>query len=125
MRARDCASPRPSWTLLTSRRRRTYVPADAAHAKAPESPRSRRREGGEIMSVLALLQVAAIGIMPQMAATARHASAVLEFPQQGLDDSASYQGYRTRFYRDSKGNALQIYVDARSGRVVNLWADAF
>ena len=48
---------------------------------------------------------------------------VLDFPEAGIDDSASYQGYRTRFYRDAKGNTVQIYLDARSGRVVNLWAD--
>jgi hypothetical protein len=49
---------------------------------------------------------------------------VLDFPEPGMDDTAAYQGYRTRFYRDSKGNALQIYLDGRSGRVVNMWADA-
>jgi trehalose/maltose hydrolase-like predicted phosphorylase len=49
---------------------------------------------------------------------------VLDFPEPGMDDSAAYQGYRTRFYRDSKGNALQVYMDGRSGRVVNMWADA-
>jgi hypothetical protein len=49
---------------------------------------------------------------------------VLSFPDPALDDTASYQGYRTRFYRDSRQNALQIYVDGRSGRVVHLWADA-
>lgn len=48
---------------------------------------------------------------------------VLDFPEAGVDDSAAYQGYRTRFYRDAKGNTVQIYLDARSGRVVNLWAD--
>jgi hypothetical protein len=26
---------------------------------------------------------------------------VLDFPEAGLDDTASYQGYQTRFYRDS------------------------
>lgn len=49
---------------------------------------------------------------------------VLAFPEPGLDDPAAYQGYRTRFYRDAAGNAFQVYVDGRSGRVVNLWADA-
>jgi hypothetical protein len=48
----------------------------------------------------------------------------LAFPEAGLDDTAAYQGYRTRFYRDAKGNTVQIYMDASSGRVVNLWADA-
>jgi hypothetical protein len=49
---------------------------------------------------------------------------VLAFPEAGLDDTAAYQGYQTRLYRDSKGNTVQIYLDAASGRVVHLWADA-
>src|SRR5688572_14019816 len=48
---------------------------------------------------------------------------VLDFPEAGLDDTASYQGYKTRFYRDSEQNTVQIYMDPRSGRVVNLWAN--
>ncbi len=50
--------------------------------------------------------------------------AVLTFPEAGVDDTAAYQGYATRFYRDSKGNTVQIYLEPRGGRVVNLWADA-
>src|SRR3982751_4143805 len=49
---------------------------------------------------------------------------VLGFPEAGLDDPAAYQGYQTRFFRDTKGNVVQIYLDARSGRVFNLLADA-
>src|SRR5882762_4442722 len=49
---------------------------------------------------------------------------VLAFPEAGLDDAAAYQGYQTRFFRDSKGNVVQVYLDARRGRVVNLLADA-
>jgi hypothetical protein len=49
---------------------------------------------------------------------------VLAFPEPGLDDPAAYEGYRTRFYRDSRGNTLQVYLDQRDGRVVNVWADA-
>ena len=49
---------------------------------------------------------------------------VLAFPEPGLDDTAAYQGYTTRFYRDFRNNSVQIYVQARDGRVVNLWADA-
>jgi hypothetical protein len=48
---------------------------------------------------------------------------VLDFPEPGLDDTASYQGYKTRFYRDSEQNTVQIYLEPRSGRVVNLWAN--
>ena len=36
---------------------------------------------------------------------------VLSFPEAGLDDPSAYQGYQTRFYRDSKRNAVQIYLD--------------
>ncbi|HEY9429795.1 MAG TPA: hypothetical protein VIR34_21710 [Gemmatimonadaceae bacterium] len=54
----------------------------------------------------------------------RRVAPVLDFPEPGMDDTAAYQGYRTRFYRDSKGDALQVYLDGRSGRVVNMWADA-
>ncbi len=49
---------------------------------------------------------------------------VLDLPTPGLDDTASYQGYKTRFYRDSQQNTVQIYVEPRSGRVVHLWANA-
>ncbi|HEY3257583.1 MAG TPA: hypothetical protein VGJ64_01905, partial [Gemmatimonadaceae bacterium] len=49
---------------------------------------------------------------------------VLAFPEPGLDDPASYQGYQTRFFRDASGNVIQVYLDAKSGRVVNLLADA-
>jgi hypothetical protein len=49
---------------------------------------------------------------------------VLTLPEPGLDDTAAYQGYQTRFYRDSKKNTVQIYLEPRSGRVVLVWADA-
>jgi hypothetical protein len=49
---------------------------------------------------------------------------VLAFPEPGVDDSAAYQGYQTRFYRDSKDNAVQIYLEPRGSRVVLVWADA-
>jgi hypothetical protein len=49
---------------------------------------------------------------------------VLAFPEAGLDDPAAYQGYQTRFYRDSRENTVQIYLEPRGGRVVLLWADA-
>ncbi|MGH7652038.1 MAG: hypothetical protein ACREMS_09365 [Gemmatimonadaceae bacterium] len=57
-------------------------------------------------------------------AQTRTVAPVLAFPEVGLDDPAAYQGYQTRFFRDTKGNVVQIYLDARSGRVVNLLADA-
>ena len=58
------------------------------------------------------------------AAAQTHVQPILGFPEQGLDDPAAYQGYQTRFFRDTKGNVVQVYLDARSGRVVNLLADA-
>ncbi|MDH3456089.1 MAG: hypothetical protein OER90_04540 [Gemmatimonadota bacterium] len=51
-------------------------------------------------------------------------SAVLEFPEAGVDDPAAYEGYATRFFRDARGNTLQIYLNQRDGRVVHVWADA-
>jgi hypothetical protein len=54
----------------------------------------------------------------------RQVTPVLFFPEPGMDDTAAYQGYATRFYRDSKSNTVQIYLDRRSGREVLLWADA-
>jgi hypothetical protein len=49
---------------------------------------------------------------------------VLEFPRAGIDDPSRYQGYATRFVRDADGNALQLSLNANTGRVVNVWADA-
>ena len=65
-----------------------------------------------------------IVLLAQLAAPARQILPVLEFPEAGIDDSASYRGYRTRFLRDAASNTLQVYLDRRDGRVVNLWADA-
>ncbi len=70
--------------------------------------------------LLTLLTVSASSI----AAQTRTVQPVLAFPEAGLDDPAAYQGYQTRFFRDTKGNVVQIYLDARSGRVVNLLPDA-
>ncbi|MEJ7813301.1 MAG: hypothetical protein WKG32_23025 [Gemmatimonadaceae bacterium] len=66
----------------------------------------------------------AIAVLAQLAAPARQALPVLSFPEPGLDDSAAYQGYGTRFFRDAAGNTVQIYLDWRASRVVHLWADA-
>jgi len=49
---------------------------------------------------------------------------VLDFPEPGLDDTAAYRGYKTRFYRDSKHNTVQIYLEPLGGRVVTLLANA-
>src|SRR3954462_6961229 len=66
-------------------------------------------------------------LIPPIDAALSQTSAVkpiLEYPEAGMDDRAAYQGYQTRFFRDTRGNVVQIYLDARSGRVVNLLADA-
>jgi hypothetical protein len=62
-------------------------------------------------------------VSPAQDSTRRLVTPVLAFPEAGLDDPAAYQGYQTRFYRDSKENAVQIYLDPRGGRVLLLWAD--
>lgn len=64
----------------------------------------------------------ALVLMVQAAPTQR-AAPVLEFPTPGLDDSAAYEGYHARVYRDSRGNAVEIYIEGKTGRVVHLWAD--
>jgi hypothetical protein len=60
----------------------------------------------------------------QRVPTTRDELPVLSLPDPRLDDTSAYQGYSTRFYRDSKGNVLQVYLRRNEGRVVNLWADA-
>ncbi|HET9384523.1 MAG TPA: hypothetical protein VFO67_05205, partial [Gemmatimonadales bacterium] len=67
-----------------------------------------------LMALLLMIQAAP----PQKTAP------VLEFPTRGLDDSAAYEGYHARVYRDSRGNAVEIYIEGKTGRVVHLWADA-
>src|SRR5258708_17307490 len=73
---------------------------------------------------LTALLLGVVGTATPAAAQPRTVQPVLGFPEQGLDDPAAYQGYQTRFFRDAKGNVVQVYLDARSGRVVNLLADA-
>ena len=60
----------------------------------------------------------------QRVPTTRDILPVLSLPDPRLDDTTAYEGYRTRFYRDSRGNTLQIYLRRNEGRIVNLWADA-
>jgi len=70
------------------------------------------------------MSVFTVALLAQLAAPARELAPVLAFPEPGLDDSAAYQGYQTRLFRDAAGNTLQVYLDRRQGRVVHLWADA-
>jgi len=65
----------------------------------------------------------AIVLVAQLAAAGLPSPPVLTFPEQGLDDSVAYAGYRTRFFRDAAGNTLQIYLDRREGRTVHLLAN--
>src|SRR5216110_3972946 len=57
------------------------------------------------------------------AAAPRESPPVLQFPTPGLDDPAAYEGYTARVFRDSRGNAVEIYIEGKTGRVVHLWAD--
>src|SRR6185312_2748028 len=136
------ASPR-------ARRARSGVSADFAHARhaarAAEHPGARqalrhhrrriRATNGtaprDLAAMMLALVVAALlqGGAPATAAPLpdvrpRMVKPVLAFPEPGLDDTAAYQGYETRLYRDAANNTVQIYLDRRSGRVVELLADA-
>ncbi len=48
---------------------------------------------------------------------------IIELPDLRIDDLTAYQGYTTRFYRDSAGNTLQISLNKNTGRVVHLLAN--
>jgi hypothetical protein len=74
------------------------------------------------LSIVCVLPV--YGQRPSREFTRDSVQPYLSFPEPGLDDPAAYEGYATRVYRDSRGNALQVYVNGATGRVVNLWADA-
>ncbi len=67
------------------------------------------------------MSLSALLLLAQLGATTLP---LLTFPETGLDDSASYQGYQTRFFRDAARNTLQVYLDQRQGRVVHLLANA-
>jgi hypothetical protein len=70
------------------------------------------------MSLLAAL------VAVLVAAPVDTVSPQVQLPEAGLDDSVAYLGYATRVYRDASRNALQIYLNGRTGRVVHVWADA-
>ena len=76
-----------------------------------------------------MLALIATALLLQIATPAAHdarrdVAPTLFFPEPGMDDTAAYEGYQTRLYRDSRDNTVQIYLDRRSGRCVLLWADA-
>jgi hypothetical protein len=70
------------------------------------------------------LLAARLGAQPAAPGAARQVAPVLAFPEAGLDDTAAYQGYQTRLFRDAAGNTVQVYLDARQGRTVHVLADA-
>lgn len=71
-----------------------------------------------LVTALVLVHLTAAAQQPQ------EVHPVLAFPEPGLDDPAAYRGYRTRFYRDAAGNAVQVFIDSASARVVTLLANA-
>ena len=50
-------------------------------------------------------------VLAVQTASARESPPVLEFPTRGLDDSAAYEGYHARVYRDSRHNARVVSVN--------------
>ncbi|MGQ0713750.1 MAG: hypothetical protein ACT4PJ_08455 [Gemmatimonadaceae bacterium] len=74
------------------------------------------------MSVVLVSTIAQLAAAGPAAAPERIAP-VLDFPEAGMDDPAAYEGYRTRFYRDTRGNTVQIYIKGNEGRVVTLLAN--
>ncbi|MCH8328373.1 MAG: hypothetical protein IID15_07630, partial [Candidatus Marinimicrobia bacterium] len=71
------------------------------------------------LTVTSLILVTCSGGKPE----ARWVEPILDFPQSGMDDPVAYQGYATRFVRDTDGNTVQLSINRRLGRVVNIWAD--
>ena len=63
-------------------------------------------------------------LLALQAAPTREAPPFLRFPTPSLDDSAAYEGYTARLYRDSRRNSVEIYIEGKTGRIVHLWADA-
>ena len=64
------------------------------------------KHSGFITSLLLLLSV-----WTRAAVAGRDVLPVLEFPEQGIDDTAAYRGYMTRFFRDG-GNRVATAPDA-------------
>ena len=69
------------------------------------------------------MSLLALSLVAQLVSTARSSPPVLAFPEAGLDDSSAYAGYVTRFHRDADGNTVQLYLDRREGRIVQLLAN--
>ena len=69
---------------------------------------------------LLLIAPCSVRLPAQGLPPARQVLPVLDFPEPGLDDTASYQGYQTRFYRDSKQNTVQVYLEPKRRTGSNL-----
>ncbi|NOZ03189.1 MAG: hypothetical protein GXO92_01080 [FCB group bacterium] len=91
---------------------------------SPKPPFTKNKSSGPKGRRLLLLITSLIllNILPSIKAQA--VPPVLEFPQIGLDDTSTYRGYTTRFFRDSEGNTVQISINQNTGRVMHIWADA-
>ncbi len=76
------------------------------------------------MIKISFILLTIILLITSLLAFGQTVSPTLEFPEPGLDDFSAYSGYKTRFYRDSEKNTLQISIDKNTDRVINLWADA-
>src|SRR6476619_4752655 len=107
-------------TLQVGGRRCDIMTGAGAHDRAERNPMTKTCA----FAGLAALLLSCVATAKSASAQARTVQPVLGFPEQGIDDPAAYQGYQTRFFRDAKGNVVQVYLDARSGRVVNLLANA-
>jgi hypothetical protein len=75
------------------------------------------------MSLRAFALFAQLAAQPAAPAPAQQTPPVLAFPEPGLDDSAAYAGYQTRFFRDAARNTVQVYLNQRASRIVTLLAD--
>src|SRR4051812_15891529 len=97
-----------------------------SEAPSPVIPRSEANVGPlrALITALALVWTVTAAAWAQRVPTTRDELPVLSLPDPRLDDTTAYEGYRTRFYKDSRGNTLQVYIRRTEGRVVNLWADA-
>jgi len=62
-------------------------------------------------------------VLAQLISATQQSPPVLAFPEPGRDQAAAYEGYQTRFFRDAARNTVQIYIEARTGRVVHLLAN--
>ena len=92
--------------------------------KGPANSNAKARSFGLKGAITITIIVPITILIAISVSAAQEALPVLEFPESGLDHPAAYLGYKTRFFWDSEGNAFQIYLNQRRGRVVHAWANA-